>query len=646
MKKLVIVIIVLLISNQIYAQDYNFGKVSKKELEEKYYPLDSSANAAILYKNRKTYYNYGSGGAYLMSEIHMRIKIYNPEGFKYGTNKINIAFSKSEKESVNGLKANTYNLVGGKVEITKLDKKDIFKEGKDKFNRELKFTMPNLKEGSVIEWKYTLRSPFYTSIDDMVIQYEIPVKKYVGKVTLLEYFKFNKRQKGHFYFQIKEVAKNNLQYGTVDKQYIVDVDNIPALKKEAYVNNINNFRAGIVFEVSQLEIPGFAYESFSNNWEDITKNIYKSSKFGGELNKKGLLKDEMSTLKNELTSIPEKIVGGLEYVKAKVKWNGYLGKYCHDGLKHACKTNVGNSAEVNLLLVSVLRNLGLNANPVLLSTRKNGIPLMPTSDGLNYVIAAVETEKGTVLLDATEEYSTPNVLPMRTLNWKGRLVRKDGSSSWVNLNSKVSSEKNVTMSVEIDDEGFVEGMNRTNYTSLNALNYRKTYAKIKDEEIASKIEEKNEGLEISEYKISNKKNGYKPVVELFKFSSEEFTDLIGDKIYFKPLFFSSITENPFKLDERAYPIDFGAPTSTKNMINITVPEGYAIEFVPKNLAIALPNNYGMYRFNIQVNGNKINLFSSFKINTPIYPAQNYQEIKEFYKIVIAKNLEQIVLKKV
>jgi hypothetical protein len=49
--------------------------------------------------------------------------------------------------------------------------------------------------------------------------------------------------------------------------------------------------------------------------------------------------------------------------------------------------------------------------------------LFPNRTGFNYVIAAVETPSGMMLLDASDKFSTPNVLPFRALNWTGRLIR-------------------------------------------------------------------------------------------------------------------------------------------------------------------------------------------------------------------------------
>ena len=118
----------------------------------------------------------------------------------------------------------------------------------------------------------------------------------------------------------------------------------------------------------------------------------------------------------------------------------------------------------------------MDANPVLVSTRSHGIPLFPTSEGFNYVITAVELEGTMVLYDATEKNSYPNVLPMRALNWFGRLIREDGSSTEVNLMPREKSQDVIMMSVDINTDGSISGKYRQQYTANNAFVFRNNYS--------------------------------------------------------------------------------------------------------------------------------------------------------------------------
>jgi len=668
MKNIFSIIILILIVNSVIAQDFKFGKVSKEELEEKVYPLDSSANAVFLYKERSTNFKYVQGeGFRVVTDIHERIKIYNAQGFDWATKEIDLYKSSSsrKKENVVGLKAYTYVLENKKIVKFKLEKNQVFSEEKNKYWNEEKFTMPNIKDGCVVEWKYEITSPF-RGIDDVQFQHSIPVKKMIASVEIPEYFVYKKKSKGYYPVSKTSDVKNrritisnkervhdnvtktvlstsNIDYNAFVDSY--DMTNVPALIEESYVNNMDNYNAAIEYEYSELHWPGEPFEYFSKDWESVTKTVYDEAEYHSQLSRTSHFSEDLAQILNTTKTESDKIIAIYEFVKKKIKWNEYTGIWKFHGAKKAYKEGVGNVSDINLNLVAMLKEAGFNANPIVLSTRAHGIPLFPTLDGLNYVIAAVELDSEMVLLDATEEFSTPNNLPLRTLNWRGRLVKEKGVSTSIDLAATNSSAKITNLNIKIDEAGEIEGMCRASYTNLSALNKRNTYAKKTDDAIIETLEGNIVGIEIGDFRISNKSNAYKPYVEMFKFTAEDIVAKVGTKLYVKPLLFKGETENPFKLEKRDYPIDFGSSFVEKTIVGITIPKGYVVSSKPENMAIGLPNDYGVYGFQIEVKGNQIVVASKLEIKTAIYPVEFYDEIKEFYKLIVNKNLEQIVLDK-
>ncbi|WP_303318370.1 DUF3857 domain-containing protein [Flavivirga abyssicola] len=654
-----------------FAQDYKFGKISKEELQEKFNPLDSSASATYLYKNRRTFFQYQQGEGYsLITEIHERIKIYNQEGFDYATEQLSLYKSGSDREEVNNIKAYTYNLLKGKVEETKLTKDGIFKTEKSKYFDELKFTMPNIKEGSVVEFRYRISSPFYWNVDDFNFQYDIPVKKLDAKFEVPEYFVFKTNVKGFLpimpkteterdkiTFTSKTRSGGNLNgatrttFNSSDVEFVKSISSyhlkdIPALKEEPYVNSINNYRSSIKYELSYTKFPQSTVNYYSTTWEDVVKTIYKSSNFGGELNKTSYYKDELDAIIGSISGPMERIALIFDFVKSRVKWNGYYSKYTSEGVKKAFKDQVGNVAEINLMLTSMLKYAGLNAYPVLVSTRRNGVPLFPTREGYNYVVSYVKLSDGYILLDATNKYSVPNVLPFRTLNWQGRVISDKGGSTLVDLYPKEKSKNNISMIISLDEDGTIKGGCRNIKTSHNALRYRERYDNVNKEDFIEKLENKHGGLEISEFKVTNELNLSKPVVESFKFIKESQADIIGDKIYFSPMFFLKTAENPFKLENREFPVDFGYPSTSRYRITINLPEGYKVESIPESVAFSMPDNLGLFKFNVINKGVSIQLLVDETINQSIILPTYYATLKEYFKQIIEKENEQIVLTRI
>ncbi len=650
MKKITIVVL-LLSQLSIIAQNYKFGKVSKEELEEQFYPLDSTAEAAYLFKKRRTYYDYvPNSGFQSVTEIHERIKIYTKEGFKMATK--SVAYydpENGEEQTVSSIKGYTYSLINGKVEKEKLSKKSIFKENKNRYYSIKKITMPNIKPGTVIEIKYKLISPYANSIDDFQFQYGIPIKKLESQVEIPEFFVFNKRSKGFYSVKMIKSVKN----GSVgSKNFTINVfsfngNNIPALKDdEPFITSIHNYRGGVKFELTQtnfLSIRG-DIKTYSNTWEDVSKQIFKSSSFGSELNKSSYYKDDLEQILTVSKSNTEKIASIFQFVKNRVKWNGSNSLYTYKGVRKAFKERVGNVADINLMLTSMLRSAGLVANPVLVSTRKNGIPFFPTINGFNYVISMVELDNGSyVLLDASEEFSLPNTLPTRALNWNGRKITKNGNSSWVKLTSMKHALEENTIMVKVSDD-MIEGMVRTKYSNLKALNYRKNNNHIKEDNLKTKLEEKY-NFEIEGYKVVNKDVLAKPIVRSVKFSSEDLIENINGKLYIEPLLFLSQHTNPFKLEERKFPVDFATPWQDRNNVSIQIPEGYKVEKLPESLSIGLPDNLGVFRYRVTQTGNKISTMSILQFNEAIISSIYYAALKGFYGQMVEKQSEKIILVK-
>lgn len=651
MKYVIPFLTVLFLCQTAISQDYKFGKVSKEELEEKYNPLDSSASATYLYKYRKSFFEYyKEEGFQLVTEVHERIKIYNQEGFDYATRNINLYKSGSDGEKLSSLKAYTYNLVNGKVEEIKLKKDGIFKEEKSKYLNQTKFTMPNIKEGSVIEYKHRTISPFFSNVDEFVFQHDIPVKKIEARFEEPEYFNFKMNPKGYLSVIPKTDSRTDkttipgLEFRIKITKF--NLNNVPALKDEPYVNNINNYRSSIKFELSYTKFPQTPLKYYSTTWEDVVKSIYKSSSFSTELNKKGYYEDDINVLVSDISDPIKKAFSIFNFVKSNVKWNGYYGKYTSKGVRKAYKEHTGNTADINIMLTSMLRHAGLNANPVLISTRGNGVPLFPTRDGYNYVISCVETPQGTILLDASSKYSAPNILPFRTLNWEGRIIRKDGSFTTVDLYPKKKSSALITMMINLDENGTLEGNVRTMNKDHKAMAYRTSYLEKDEDVFLEDLENKYNGLEISDFEVKNTDDLSKPVMESYKFVKENQADIIGDKIYFSPMFFYRTSENPFKLEKREFPVDFGYPSKSMYRINISLPEGYKIESLPESKVVVLPDNIGKFAYNISGSGLKVNVVISTEIDVPIVPALYYDYLKEYFKQMIEKQNEQVVLTKV
>lgn len=655
------------ITVQISAQKFDMGKVTVEELKQTEHPKDPKAEAAVLYKKGRTYFEFHPDkGFRTITEVETRIKIYKKEGYDWANFVIDNYVDNNSKENVSFTNACTYNLVDGKIEKTKLKSEGIFVEKTNKYRERNKIVLPNVKELSVIEFKYTQESPFIGAFKDWNFQMAIPVNHSEYVTQIPEYYIYKTQMKGALVPKIEKTSstgsyrgkvtqkvngdggysnvKSNLDLDYQEANITYTLKDIPAMKDESYINNINNYRTALLHELTSIKYPNQPYKDLSTDWNTLVKRIYEGE-FGSELNKRSYFEEDLAAILKGISNPDEKITTIFNFVKSRMTWNEYVGYICEKGVRTAYKEKVGNTAEINLILIAMLREAGIDVNPILLSTRSNGIAFFPNRSSYNYVIAGVQSGDRLLLLDATDKNAGVDIMPFRALNWFGRMVRKDGSSDDVELVPKNLSKNVVNIMATIGADGVLKGMVREQHFDYFAYMYRALYGDLNQEKYLEKLEKKYTGIQIESYKVANAKDMAKPVVEDYNFTHEAIVERIGDKIYVDPMLFFAQTENPFKQEKREYPIDFSFPNQEKYMINLTIPDGYVVESVPAPMSMAMEEDMGSFNFNINTSGNKVQLVASVDINWSLVPASHYEILKNFYKTIIEKQTEKIVLKK-
>jgi hypothetical protein len=311
----------------------------------------------------------------------------------------------------------------------------------------------------------------------------------------------------------------------------------------------------------------------------------------------------------------------------------------------AYNENTGNVAEINLMLIAMLKDSGLDANPVLLSTKGNGATLFPNKSKFDYVIASVVLDGKQYLLDATCKYCSIFNLPIRDLNDKGRLVNKDGNSSEIDLILDGNSINKSNIIANIDAFGTVSGQVSNTYFDFEALKFRENFSGVSHESIVENLEKKYTGLEIENYEIKNDKLIYEPIIEKFSIINKNVVEIIGDRIFFSPMLCFALNQNPFRQERRQYPVNFPFPTKNKYLISINIPEGYVIESLPESIAIGINEKQVTFKFALSAIEKQITVNVNLDVNSTVIPLEEYDNLKQFFKLVIEKENEKIILKK-
>jgi len=659
-----LIIITFLVCLNISAQEFKFKDVSIEEIKEKYHPKDSTAAAATLWEEGKLRMRYDDGFVYDL-EVTKRLKIYNKEGFDYAT--ITIPYyegeSNASRERISKLKAFVYNLEGDKIEEEKLGNKDYIDEKVSEYWSQIKFTFPNLRPGTVIEYTYIHTSPHYSELPRWNFQDEIPVNYSKYDLIIPKMLAYKEQQRGFhpvqrnteekkfkFYFsEDNSVYQSKSGKGTtlsIFYEYIAT--DVPKLKDEPFVNNLQNFITSIKLELAFAKVGSSPLRQYSTTWPEISKSLQESKNFGQQLDDTKYFEEDLGPIIQRSDNDETLMLNILDFVKNNIKWDDYTGIYASDRLKKVYKEKSGNIADINLMLTSMLRYAGLEANPVLISTIKHGIPSnFVAKKDYNYIITSVELNDENVLLDASSLYSAPNILPTRCINWFGHIIKPDGTAEKVSLLPKEKSKDNFILNLKLNEDSSIEGQMSRQYTSHLAYLYRVRYTEV-DKEKYIESKESDYDINILEYDNKNIENLSEKVFETMRFKKEGAADIINENIYFSPMLFLATKENPFKQDqkERKLPIDFTFPRSNRYIINLEIPKGYTVDYLPEPTAVSLPEKKAFFRYNIQkANNGMIQIMVSEEINEAILPAEFYLPLKDYFSQIVSKETDKIVLKK-
>lgn len=649
-----------------------FGKVSKQELEMKVYEKDTNAVAVILYDSGQSYFDYENNdtnsGFICKFERHVRIKILKSEGFDYGTFEIPIYHDKYGKEEVTLLKARTYNLED-KIIDTKLEKNQIFREETSPSWNTIKYSMPNIKVGSIIDCKYTIKSPFYHNFRTWKFQYNIPVVYSKYRTKILEYFNYQKTIKGyHQVNKVKfdqrqetinvEVKKMSTNVGdprmirhkfTLTPQAEITeywAEDIPAFKGESYMLAKKNYLSRVEFELESYQIESGQLHRYSSSWETVKNKLMKAERFGQAITKIGFAEKIITNHIKSEDSTDVKIAKLYQLVQNSIQWNGKNRLFCSSSLKNIWKNKKGNSADINLLLINFLRAANIKANPVVLSTRQNGLihPSHPTITQMNYVVACVEVDNSKFLLDATDPFLPVGILPFRCLNEKGRMISTN-RNEWVSLSPRKGSKINLIANLKLTENGDLKGTVKEVFQDYASIEMRKEIGSNQDE-FLSKLESEYEEWNITDPKLINCDNKYKPLILTYSSDMKNIVNLKNDQTYLNPILKYKTAENPFKLEKRDYPVHFGHPININYRMILELPEGFSIDKQPKGAMVKLPEKSAFYSYRISQAGNKIMANFNFTINKIHFNPAEYSTIKEFYNQIISNENQILTIKKI
>jgi transglutaminase-like putative cysteine protease len=623
-------------------KDEKWGQIDPKIFANTIYADDTSAAAIILFDKGTMSFNMAGGYIFMQFTEHKRIQILRKEGFSQATIVLPY-YSFTTNARGPEVTAQTLNLDShGAVVKTKLPDNAIYDESIGPNKSAKKFSFADVREGSVIEFE-CISTANAGYLGPWFFQHDIPTLYSELAVSVPYYLHYSTLIEGKY-----KVEQSSEPFGTNagDLKTTYTLKKVTAIQEEAFTTNLKDYRASIAFAIQEVTVPYTKGKSYHENWEEVARLLRESDYFGLRLNKNGDYINLAKSIANETKDAREKAKRIYNAVIQHVKWNNVYSIYPSDKLKEAFEKGKGNSADINMLLLDMLRAAGIKADPVLVSTRDHGRAEMhfPEAAQFNQVIVTASIDTDQIFIDATNDKRPYDLVGFNNLNTMGfRLT--EPFVSWKPITAIRNSTGDINTTVYLDSAGNISGKGNITLSDYKALDARTGIAKSSLKEYVSKEFHKNPDINIISPKVRNLDSIDQNVKIDFEFKKDEAGAGNDKVIYLNPFALTFTGDNPFKLKQRDYPVDFGYPFEETFRATVFLPADYKVTEVPKAVNFGLPDGSGKFAFMAQVVDNMVQVRSTFKINKSIYKPGEYDGLKEIYAHMIDALNATFVLEK-
>jgi hypothetical protein len=626
--------------------DMKWGEIPWEDLAMTHYPLDSSANAAVLHESgwlhvtsnwSKSHYNFNK---------YRRIKILHPSGFEEGDISL-YYYSHDGTQMINDLKARI-TLPNG--QFYELSKKDFIRNKVSDRVSSISWAFPHMEVGAVIEYAYQLYSESIMEPQTWYFQSHLPTRRSLLKFTNESYFSYVTLFETGGDMQREDGNDGTVIFSEGDtriiaKQGFYTMENAPALKEEDYITCMNDYRARIRYQLSEANYPTGEHREYLSSWENAGRMLNEDESFGQYFRKKRHANKLLSAISPQLllcSSDLEKAQLIYSFIGQQIAWDGEYRAFPSKKPNDIFEQKKGHSADVSIAMLALLKGAGIEAHPVFISTRTHGkmIQKYPIMDQFDHLMVLVVIDGEAILLDTPSAYHPFGYLRDNSLNKTAWLLRENNSSNWLQINPPLSEEI-LFYDLNLLANGQLDG--RLQYMA-------KSHAAIDERLIAKGNQAKQEWEQrlgsdctIKELTYTNADQLLQPLKMLSQFSIPEAGSVINDFIYIAPTLYSAFSENVLQLEERHYPVEFLHPLHERIVMNIQLPDGYEVAESPEGLTLNLSDGSASFNYQAMVSENKLTITHSLKIKKTTYEPSVYKELKDFLDQVAEKLSEQVVL---
>lgn len=632
-----------------------WGVIPKQDLEMKTFPEDTNAAAVFLYDNGISKFNDELNIEY---DRHTRIKILTEKGYEWGTHSVDL-YKMGSEELIKDIEGTTYWINGnGQVEKKELSSKDIIEEEINKTYTRVKFTLPALKPGCIVEFKYKIISDNLYLMRNWIFQRSEPVRwseyriiapksiAYALVFQGLEPYEINEVNDTEQFFSgtaVSYFGKNTVNCN--DHHYAVK--DVPALRDEPFLATTWDYLNRLDVQLSGYAFPEGGKKQILNSWNSVVDELLDDKQFCGRIDETSKVSELVAEITKNCTSPLDKLKAIYNWVSSTIIVRSENSLFAQNKVNDIIENKKGSNAEITFLLISMLKSAGINSVPVILSTREHGKiqASYPIVSQFNYVLAMATLDSAKYFLDATDPLRPWDILPTKVLNVRGiNIIPK--TFGWLTINTDKSNIHKTLANITLSADGSIKGNVEDQYSEYGALSVRKKIKDKKEADIPKELlESEAMGYSVDSYKIYGKDSIDLPLKLCAEISSPAYAQANGDIIYINPHMFQRQKDNPFKTKSRKFPIDFSYRRSSTTFTTITIPDSFVIKETIKDVSFSAAYKGLAFSRQVQTDSSKITVMTKFDIKDIEINPRFYEQVRDFYSRIAGIEAEQIVFEK-
>jgi hypothetical protein len=625
---------IVLFTLSIQAQNFDdpFGNFTPQDVSLKVCDFDKDADAVIIHDIARSTYNNNYN---LVTERRIKFKVLKDQGKDRGNIKIRY-YSEDDFEIIHKIDAVVFNPIppnGGTK--TELQQKNIYRKKLNKLISEVSFALPNVQVGSIIEYKYTSTMQHYGGLRDWYFQTDIPVMLSSYRLFIMENveFAYSVYKSSLLNVDVKPDSRSGSVY--------FEMRNIAGLRNEPFMTSEKDYLQRVTFQFAGYK-DYFGKKKYATTWKDLAKELMDHKMFGHQIEKELSDTREAKALWENTAQPVEKMKQVFEFVRSNFEWTNVYSTYSENGIKEVWSSKRGYSADINLLLLNLLKSAGIEAYPLLVSEREKGAvdTTYPYLDQFTKVVAYVAAEGKNYILDATDKQTPAHLIPVGLLNTKGFVVDKK-NPGFISIEDKRGKNlRLVNLRASIDNGGILHAaaaVNSYDYGRIGkADDYKHDKGKYQQNFLSAYTELKVDSFVVKGLEAEN-------IAMQHEFKMDYALTRSGDYLLLNYNLFTGFEKNPFIAENRFSNIDFGTRQGLVFNEIIAVP-GLETESIPKNIRLVTPDNSMAFIREIKRVENEIQIGLRVDINKSEYIPAEYHLVKDFYKKMFEAINEPIVFK--